>query len=79
MDEATKLISTSKVDLLKFGVALHIYSPKVEMFGQIASQIDGIPECPVVVDIGNTFICDTSRIEATIGKVCVISKQHKFI
>lgn len=71
MEEATKLISPSKVNLLKFGIALHIYSPKIEMFGQIASQIEEMTDCPAVVDIGNTFICDISDVKPTIEKVSI--------
>lgn len=55
--------------LLKFGVALHIYSPKIEMFGQIASQLD-LPDCSVVVDLGNNFICDIKDVKTTVEKVC---------
>lgn len=68
IEEAAKLISPSKVALLKFGLALHIYSPKIEMFGQIADQLD-LPDCLVTVDVGGKFICDISDVRSTIENV----------
>ncbi|XP_068902537.1 UDP-glucose:glycoprotein glucosyltransferase isoform X2 [Tenebrio molitor] len=62
MDHASKLITPSELSVLKLGLSLHIYSPKVQMFRQIATE-KSLPDCPVIVDVGGTFTCDSSNIK----------------
>ncbi|XP_018331345.1 UDP-glucose:glycoprotein glucosyltransferase isoform X2 [Agrilus planipennis] len=61
----SKLVSSSQEMLLKFGLSLHIYSPKVEMFDQIAKEQD-LPSCPIVVDVAGKFLCNLDEIERRI-------------
>lgn len=68
MNEAAKLVSVSKLALLKFGVALHIYSPKIEMFGQIAAE-KVLPNCPVIVELAGNLVCDIKEIKNSIENV----------
>lgn len=64
---AGKFLSPSQINLLKFSLALRIYSPKIESFRQIALD-RGIQnaECDIVVDINGQLICDSSKIDDAI-------------
>ncbi|KAJ3654931.1 hypothetical protein Zmor_014082 [Zophobas morio] len=65
MDHASKLITPSELSVLKLGLSLHIYSPKVQMFQQIAGERN-LPNCPAIADIGGTFTCDADKIKSLI-------------
>lgn len=71
MDHASKLINPSELSVLKLGLSLHIYSPKVQMFKQIATERE-LPDCPAVVDIGGTVTCDFSQVQNLIKNVCIL-------
>ena len=68
MDHASKLITPSELSVLKLGLSLHIYSPKVQMFQQIAGERN-LPNCPAIADIGGTFTCDADKIKSLIDNV----------
>lgn len=68
LEHASKLITPSQLSVLKLGLSLHIYSPKVEMYGQIAGEID-LPGCPIVVDVGGRLTCDMTEMKEYITKV----------
>ncbi|KAL7645301.1 UNVERIFIED_CONTAM: hypothetical protein RMT77_003687 [Armadillidium vulgare] len=79
---ADKFLSPSQISLLKFSLALRIYSPKIESFRQIALD-RGIQnaECDIVVDINGDLICDPSRLDSvvkTAGKsqISVFTVDH---
>lgn len=69
LEHAAKLITQSQLSVLKLGLSLHIYSPKVEMFGQIAAARD-LPGCPIVADVGGKLTCDMTEMKEYITKVC---------
>lgn len=68
MKQASQLITPSQLSVLKLGVSLHIYSPKIEMFGQMARERD-LPSCPVVVDVGGKLSCDLKETKQLIDTV----------
>lgn len=68
MDHASKLLTLSELSVLKLGLSLHIYSPKVQMFRQIADG-KNLPDCSAVVDIGGTFTCSVEEIRKLIENV----------
>ncbi|XP_015835986.1 UDP-glucose:glycoprotein glucosyltransferase isoform X2 [Tribolium castaneum] len=66
MDHASKLVTTSELSVLKLGLSLHIYSPKVQMFRQIATERE-LPSCAAAVDIGGIITCDSSKVQSLIA------------
>lgn len=68
IDEASRLITPSQLALLKLGLSMHIYSPKVQMYGQIAQERN-LPSCPAVADVGGTLICDIGELKKLIKNV----------
>lgn len=62
------MLSPSQVALLKLSLSLHIYSPKVQMFQQISTEV-GLPKCQCVADIGGKFTCDLAEIEKLVEQV----------
>ncbi|CAH0557003.1 unnamed protein product [Brassicogethes aeneus] len=67
IQEASKLITESQLSVLKLGLSLHIYAPKVQMFGQMAVQRN-LPNCETVVDIAGELTCDVGEIEKIVKK-----------
>lgn len=65
LKEATKVLTPSQLSILKFSLSLHIYSPEVQMFQQIATEND-IPDCSCVVDVGGKLSCDLKEISSLI-------------
>lgn len=49
---------------MKFSLGLHVYSPKIEMFQQIA-MVQEVPKqnCEAVVEINGKLECDPSQIK----------------
>lgn len=70
ISEAAKLLTPAEISVLKLGLSLHIYSPKVEMFGQIA-QLRGLPSCPITADVGGKLTCNTDELKKLIKQVCL--------
>lgn len=70
MDHAGMLITASQMSVLKLGLSLHVYSPKVEMFEQIASQM-GLLNCNAVADLGGKMFCDVNEM-----KLYIDSKKY---
>lgn len=75
LDIAKTLISNQQLSLMKFAISLHIYSPRVEMFSQIA--VDRGIICPTAADISGTIVCDSTGLAQAIenSKVNFISKK----
>lgn len=71
IDHASRLITPSQLSVLKLGLSLHIYSPKVEMFGQIGNERD-LPGCPIVADVGGKLTCDVIEMKEYIAKVSIL-------
>lgn len=70
IDQASKLISPSQLSLLKLGLSLHVYSPKVQMYQQMAVERN-LPNCgDTVVDVNGHLTCDKAEVLQLINKVC---------
>ncbi|KAG8311333.1 UDP-glucose:glycoprotein glucosyltransferase 1 [Homalodisca vitripennis] len=65
--EAGKLLSPAQLSLLKLAVSLHVYSPRVEMYHQMAQQ-RGL-KCPAAVDVAGTVICSPEQLQVTVQQV----------
>lgn len=51
--------------MMKFSLGLHVYSPKIEMFQQIA-MVKGVQnkDCDVVAEVNGILECDRTKIGA---------------
>lgn len=65
--EASHLLSPAQVSLLKFAVALHVYSPRIEMYNQMALE-RGV-SCKTSVDVMGTTVCQPDKLQAVVDKV----------
>lgn len=72
LQHAAKLITPLQVSLLKLGLSLHVYSPKVEMFAQIAREHE-LPDCAALADIGGDYICDAQSLHKAIQNVRLLN------
>nr|XP_022912908.1 UDP-glucose:glycoprotein glucosyltransferase [Onthophagus taurus] len=72
---AAKFTTDSQLSVLKLGLSLHIYSPKIEMFSQMAKEVN-LPECPIVADVGGTFTCDVKEAKELINKLKESGGKH---
>ena len=62
VDIARRYLGEAQVSLMKFSLALHVYSPKVEMFQQIA-LVRGVPEdCEAVADVNGELTCNPEKV-----------------
>lgn len=68
MGHASRLITSSQLALLKLGLSMHIYSPKVQMYEQMAQERN-LPPCPAVADVGGILTCDVGELKKLIKKV----------
>ena len=61
-----KLLSESQLKLLQLSLSLRIYSPKLEMFRQIALergvQATETKDCSFVVDVNGELSCEVDRL-----------------
>ncbi|XP_067014377.2 UDP-glucose:glycoprotein glucosyltransferase isoform X2 [Anabrus simplex] len=66
---ADQLITRAQVAVLKLALSLHTYSPKVEMYAQMASE-RGLPAtaCPIAADVGGRLTCDVGEMERIIDE-----------
>ncbi|XP_063224607.1 UDP-glucose:glycoprotein glucosyltransferase isoform X2 [Bacillus rossius redtenbacheri] len=60
---ASRLLSPAQVSVLKLGLSLHVDSPKVEMFMQMAKE-RGVPatHCPAAVDVQGQLSCSAEEL-----------------
>jgi UDP-glucose:glycoprotein glucosyltransferase len=58
------LLSPAQIAVLKFALSLHVYSPRVEMFSQIAGERNIV--CPVAADVGGTIVCTVDELKSSI-------------
>ncbi|BES97993.1 udp-glucose glycoprotein [Nesidiocoris tenuis] len=80
-----RFLSPSQISLLKFALSLHVYSPRVEMFCQIASQKQ--LTCPVAAYVNGAFECDLLLLQDAVKEaqnnplsdnVEVLRLDHKY-
>jgi UDP-glucose:glycoprotein glucosyltransferase len=78
LDIAGLLITPAQVSLLKLALSLHIYSPKVEMYSQMAIE-RGVSDisCPSVADVGGRLTCHVEEMKKLINQKQV--KKFAFI
>uniref|UniRef100_A0A1Y1LFV4 UDP-glucose:glycoprotein glucosyltransferase n=1 Tax=Photinus pyralis TaxID=7054 RepID=A0A1Y1LFV4_PHOPY len=67
MNEVAKLVGQSELAMLKLGLSLHIYSPKIEAFAQIATE-KALPECKTVVEVGDKVTCNLEDIKELVSQ-----------
>jgi UDP-glucose:glycoprotein glucosyltransferase len=70
---AEKFLTAAEIAIMKLGLSLRIYSPRVEMFSQMAenkktSNID----CNNFIDVGGKFICSIEELQKLINNVSII-------
>lgn len=69
LKHAEQLLTPAQLSVLKLALSLHIYSPKVQMFGQIAQERK-LPLCSAVADVAGQLTCDLVQLKEIIKKVC---------
>lgn len=66
------LIASSQISVIKLALSLHIYSPKVEMYTQMAMQSGmAVTNCSIAAQIKGKLICDPVDLEAEITRAKV--------
>ncbi|KAF5269322.1 hypothetical protein FQR65_LT02624 [Abscondita terminalis] len=68
MGVTSKYLSEFELSMAKLSLSLHTYSPKIEMFMQIAMEKD-LPSCKTVVEVGNSFTCNVNEVKGLIKHV----------
>lgn len=63
IDITSNYLSSTKIALLKFSLALRAYSPAVESFHQIAYDQQFPESCEIVADIGGDYACDVEKLK----------------
>lgn len=66
---AGNYLSVLQVKTLKLALSLHIFSPKIEMYGQMASQ-RGLPQsrCPSAIDYNGKLYCHEEDFKSEFKK-----------
>ncbi|GFQ69214.1 UDP-glucose:glycoprotein glucosyltransferase 1 [Trichonephila clavata] len=67
IDISSNYLSSQKLALLKFSLALRAYSPTIEMFHQIAYDQTFPTNCKAVADIGGTYACDPKTLKSQLS------------
>ncbi|XP_066143458.1 UDP-glucose:glycoprotein glucosyltransferase [Euwallacea fornicatus] len=75
LEHAAHLLTPSQLSVLKLSLSLHIYSPKVQMFQQIASE-QNLPACQCIADVGGQFSCDLGEIKDLIEKPSILNSKN---
>jgi UDP-glucose:glycoprotein glucosyltransferase len=66
---AELLITPSQVSVLKLALSLHIYSPKVEMYSQMAIERGVFAlSCPIVADVAGKLTCCVEEMKKLIAQ-----------
>lgn len=61
---AASHLSNTQLQLLKLSLSLHIYSPRIEMYSQMATQRN-LP-CPITVDVCGKMVCGLNEVISAI-------------
>lgn len=69
LDVAGLLMTPAQVSVLKLALSLHIYSPKVEMYSQMAIE-HGVSalSCPVVADVAGKLTCCVEEMKKFVSE-----------
>ncbi|XP_045583681.2 UDP-glucose:glycoprotein glucosyltransferase 1 isoform X2 [Procambarus clarkii] len=70
LSAAGQFLSPSQIRVLKLSLSLRAYSPKIEMFHQIAHDRDlpSTEECGATVDVNGELTCDVDKVKLLIEK-----------
>ncbi|KAF7287176.1 hypothetical protein GWI33_002543 [Rhynchophorus ferrugineus] len=61
LQHAETLLTPLQLSILKFSLSLHIYSPKVQMFNQMAVERN-LPDCECVAELGGNLSCNLEEV-----------------
>nr|CAD7428481.1 unnamed protein product [Timema monikensis] len=61
------VLTSTQLSVLKLALSLHIYSPKVEMYAQMARERGVL--CPVAVDLAGRLTCDLTELKSLLTQV----------
>lgn len=64
LELAGRHLSPAQVSLLRFSLGLHIYSPKIAMFQQIAQGRPLPAGCDTVADVAGRLTCRPQDVES---------------
>ena len=64
IDITRQYLGEPQVSLMKFSLGLHVYSPKVEMFLQIALVRGVEGECEAAADVTGELTCDPEKVSS---------------
>lgn len=69
LDVAGLLMTPAQISVLKLALSLHIYSPKVKMYSQMAIE-RGVSalSCPVVADVAGKLTCCVEEMKKFISE-----------
>ncbi|VVC24565.1 Nucleotide-diphospho-sugar transferases,Glycosyl transferase, family 8,UDP-glucose:Glycoprotein [Cinara cedri] len=67
LSKAELLLSKSKLRLLKFALSMHIYSPRIEMYAQMAA--DRGVKCSTSVEINGELICSVEKLDQVLKQI----------
>jgi len=66
---AVTVLSVSRSDLLKLALSLRLYSPRIQVFQQIAEGFDdNIKKCPAFVEVNGKQTCQADLTESLVFK-----------
>jgi len=69
LSKAELLLSNSKLRLLKFSLSMHTYSPRIEMYAQMAAD-RGI-QCSTTVEIDGELVCSIEELKKILQRISV--------
>lgn len=69
LSKAELLLSNSKLRLLKFSLSMHTYSPRIEMYAQMAAD-RGI-QCSTTVEIDSELVCSIEELKKVLQRISV--------
>lgn len=70
LSAAGQFLSPSQLGILKLGLSMRAYSPKIEMFQQIAldRELLSSDECGAVADVNGELTCDIKEMKKLVEK-----------
>lgn len=78
LEHAKKFLTPAQLSVMKLALSLHVYSPKVQMFGQIALERK-MPLCTAVADVAGQLTCDVIQMKDIIEKVTLHMLSREYI
>lgn len=68
VQQAVSALSESRSDLLKFALAMRLYSPKIQVFQQIAEGYGESSTCGTFIDLNGKVLCSIAELENEVKK-----------